>query len=257
MPKHIVEGVVAANVSGTYLSGVNVWGETASFSTVSASLLSGTNISGTYITGSNVWGSTASFGVVSASLLSGTSVSATFVTGSTGSFNTFNVGGYPLPAELLIPAFGGLLYMADVASAGPTADITQSFPSGNWAVVSASGHLSATVTGVDHLVVASPSDGRIYVGVDGVFRVHSDISVEADGNVGTHIGIFITGTEHPQWSQFADLTNAKSQQMSVSALTVLVSGAYVDLRLRTDTTRDIVTHHYQFTITRISSLNIP
>jgi len=152
-------------------------------------------------------------------------------------------------ANLNSPIYGGIYYNALPAASGGGADPVQSFTSGNWSALTAT--LAAARSGTNGLVSASLTDGRIYLNIPGVYHFDINASLECTTSPGVHIGMFITGTEYPRFSQFNDLSNNHSQEFNLSGLVTLSSGVYIDARLRTDSAVDITIHHYTINIHRV------
>ena len=153
-------------------------------------------------------------------------------------------------ANLTQPVYGGLFADYGLAVSGGVGDPTMALTSGVFTAVSAT--LTGAISGVNGFVSSSVSDGRIYVSSAGTYFVHCDLSFEVDGNTLNHIGLFLTGTENGKWSQASDMTTGDSDQMSISAIIPMVSGNYVDLRIRPSTNRTATIHHFNFEIMRIA-----
>lgn len=151
-------------------------------------------------------------------------------------------------ATLSSPIYGGLYYNALPAASGGAADPPQSFVSGTWSTITAS--LAAYRSGSNGALSSTIQNGRVYVAAAGVYHFDICTSIECTSAPGVHIGLFVTGTEYPRFSQFNDLSNNKSQEMNVSGLVTLDSGQYVDVRLRTDAAVDIVIHHFSAHLNR-------
>lgn len=155
-------------------------------------------------------------------------------------------------ANRITPVFGGLYTAVLPAASGVGSDPTWTAASGVW--VAWSGALTASLSSANGLCSATIQNGQIQVNADGLYRITAQMTLEVGNNQYLGAGIFLTGTEVPRWSQFINLTNGNSQEFVLSALANLVSGNYVDIRLRHSAgpAGNQIMHRFNFDVVRSS-----
>jgi len=176
-----------------------------------------------------------------------TQLTSSFISGTSGTFQTLTVAGKSLDA-----AYGGLFIGGRYAASGGVGDPTMQCTSGVFIAISSS--LTSSISDPRGFISSSVQDGRIYINADGVYFFNCDTSVEmTSNNSSIHLSVHVTGVEHPQYSQANDMTNNNTQEISFTGIGYLLSGSYIDVRLRTSVTNTVTVHHFNFLTFRMRS----